>query len=72
MDVTPLPMVMEVMEVHSQKAEKLRMNLNRCIVTEPYCRRCLGGPTPATWLYKQLGSIVAHKLLYRFSREAFH
>lgn len=58
--------------LRSEKAEKLRKNLNRCILTEPYCRRCVGGTTLVTWLYRQLSSIVAHKLVYRFFREAFH
>lgn len=55
-----------------QKAERLRKNLNRCILSEPYCRQCLGGPTLITWLYKQLGSIVAQKIIYRFFRENIH
>lgn len=41
-----------------EKAQRIRKNFNRYIITEPYCQLCLGGHNLPTWVFNQIGSIL--------------
>lgn len=53
----------------SPRATKVRRGLNWCLLTEPFCRQCRGGPTLRSALVNQLGSIAVYKLgVHYFTR----
>ena len=48
--------LMEVLD--SQEAKRIRQSLNRFIPPTPFCKQCLGGPTLASSLIKQISSVA--------------